>query len=472
MVATIDDLTLGGYMYKHARDIRRLVDKNPSAFKGIKEVSVKGTHNSPRFLFTHEEAFVAVGFLKNPQTRDYATNKINEFFLLEVGTEVMASHVPTETPPSLADDTFSTKYAREGETLNDAVDRVVAQVPEVQKKRVIREYDLIAISWIGSVDFRGLFSIQLVQGKNDRRYVPLKEQAEAIGLDPSSFRRRVLRNYPQGMVMMTIPGGQNALMIDIEYLPGILMGIDTKRVRQEIQPHVHLLKEEYCKALADYEYKGNASNPGFTLEERQEARAEQDAAIGFQELTQAIKVLSDNNQQTTGLLERTLNTLDKMWVVFSKIELALLGKPTAPALPQTIDPPNTVSVNKIDVQDKDTNSKLAEYFDIQQEHLREIVCALGLVGDPHFGQWYDVATGFHGNNKQNWAIKTDEAIPVLRPHVELYKSKFEEFKNQKVKNFATAALQATLEHLRLEKPAGLGAYKNLTRKKPRGSLRN
>lgn len=470
MGATIDDLTLGGYMYKNARDIRRLVDKNRNAFKGIKEVAVKGTHNSPRFLFTQDEALVAAGLLKNTQARDAATRKINEFFLLEVGTEVMTSHVPTEASPSVAADTFSSKYARNGETLNDAVDRVVAQVPQVKKVR--REYDLIAVAWIGSVNFRGLFAIPLIQGKNEHRYVPLKEQAEAIGLDPSAFRRRVLRNHPQSVAMMATPGGQNALMIDIQYLPGILMGIDTGRVRQEIQPHVHLLKEEYCKVLADYEYKGNASNPGFTQEERDETRAEQDAAIGFQELTQAIKVLSDNNQQTTGLLERTLNTLDKMWVVFTKIELALLGKPTAPALPQTIDPPNTVSVNKIDVQDKDTNSKLAEYFDIQAEHLREIICAMGLVGDPHFGQWYDVATGFHGNNKQNWAIKTDEVIPLLRPVVEFYRGKFNEAKAQGIKNFAATALQATLEYLRTQKPAGIGAYKKLTRKKPRGSLRN
>lgn len=451
MGATIDDLTLGGYMYKNARDIRRLVDKNRNAFKGIKEVAVKGTHNSPRFLFTQDEALVAAGLLKNTQARDAATRKINEFFLLEVGTEVMASHVPTEAPPPPA-------------VTPDPVVKV--------QQRVRREYDLIAVAWIGSVNFRGLFAIPLIQGKNEHRYVPLKEQAEAIGLDPSAFRRRVLRNHPQSVAMMATPGGQNALMIDIQYLPGILMGIDTGRVRQEIQPHVHLLKEEYCKVLADYEYKGNASNPGFTQEERNEARAEQDAAIGFQELTQAIKVLSDNNQQTTGLLERTLNTLDKMWVVFAKIELALLGKPTAPALPQTIDPPNTVSVNKIDVQDKDTNSKLAEYFDIQAEHLRDIICAMGLVGDPHFGQWYDVATGFHGNNKQNWAIKTDEVIPLLRPVVEFYRGKFNEAKAQEIKNFAATALQATLEYLRTQKPAGIGAYKKLTRKKPRGSLRN
>lgn len=116
------------------------------------------------------------------------------------------------------------------------------------------------------VEFKGLFRVRLLLDEDGRRRVVPTEIAEALGLDPISFRKRAKRAFPKGAAITASPsagGLQDVLTLDLKYLPALLAGIDVGRVRPEIRLSLEEIQEELHEALAAYVFDGAAVNPAF-----------------------------------------------------------------------------------------------------------------------------------------------------------------------------------------------------------------
>jgi hypothetical protein len=85
-------------------------------------------------------------------------------------------------------------------------------------------------------------------------YVPVKPICDYLGVDWSSQRRRILRDevLAEGMVIMTIPssgGPQRVNCLPLDLLPGFLFGIESKRVRPELQEKIARYRREAFRIL-------------------------------------------------------------------------------------------------------------------------------------------------------------------------------------------------------------------------------
>ncbi len=104
------------------------------------------------------------------------------------------------------------------------------------------------------VDFYG-DHIPVAQANGDELYVPLRPLVDAIGLDRGSQQKRIQRDKVMAkrsrLVAMRGADGRvrDQLCLPLDLLPGWLFGIDTSRVRPEIQDKLDLYREQAFRVL-------------------------------------------------------------------------------------------------------------------------------------------------------------------------------------------------------------------------------
>lgn len=104
------------------------------------------------------------------------------------------------------------------------------------------------------VDFYG-DQIPVAQANGDELYVPLRPLVDAIGLDRGSQQKRIQRDKVMSkrsrLVAMRGADGRvrDQLCLPLDLLPGWLFGIDTSRVRPEIQDKLDLYREQGFRVL-------------------------------------------------------------------------------------------------------------------------------------------------------------------------------------------------------------------------------
>ncbi len=104
------------------------------------------------------------------------------------------------------------------------------------------------------VDFYG-DQIPVAQANGDELYVPLRPLVEAIGLDRGSQQKRIQRDKVMAkrsrlVAMRGVDGRvRDQLCLPLDLLPGWLFGIDTSRVRPEIQDKLDLYREQAFRVL-------------------------------------------------------------------------------------------------------------------------------------------------------------------------------------------------------------------------------
>ncbi len=114
--------------------------------------------------------------------------------------------------------------------------------------------------------------------REDGIYVAIRPICERCGIDWSSQLQRIKRHpiLAEAVVMTTTPftrHGQEEACLRLDYLNGWLMGIDSKRVKEEVRADVIAYQRECYQVLFEHFYRktvGSGARPrrGLTEEER------------------------------------------------------------------------------------------------------------------------------------------------------------------------------------------------------------
>lgn len=107
---------------------------------------------------------------------------------------------------------------------------------------------------------------------NGELHVALKPVCEAIGIDWSSQRKRIMRDAILStcvvITTMQVPGeiqNREVMTLPISHLNGFLFGITASRTKPEVMDALIVYQRECYRVLHDYWMKGGATNPRFTI---------------------------------------------------------------------------------------------------------------------------------------------------------------------------------------------------------------
>lgn len=182
------------------------------------------------------------------------------------------------------------------------------------------------------VDFYGDdITAALVEVGNQEQpqiYVPLRPLCDYLGLDWSSQLKRtrrdeVLADALNSVVIMTTgepgvgQGRRETLCIKLEQLPGWLFGIDSKRVRPELQEKI----KRYRRDCFDILWKAFQSE-AFSLVE-QPARAPSAALIQIREMGLAIAQMAEQQMELERNVNRAHSRLDQAALVVKSLDQRL-----------------------------------------------------------------------------------------------------------------------------------------------------
>ncbi|SFG08763.1 P22_AR N-terminal domain-containing protein [Novosphingobium sp. CF614] len=105
---------------------------------------------------------------------------------------------------------------------------------------------------------------------NGELHVALKPVCEAIGIDWSSQRKRIMRDAILStcvvITTMQVPGeiqNREVMTLPISHLNGFLFGITASRTKPEVMESLIVYQRECYRVLHDYWIKGAAINPRF-----------------------------------------------------------------------------------------------------------------------------------------------------------------------------------------------------------------
>lgn len=124
---------------------------------------------------------------------------------------------------------------------------------------------LIKLKAEATVEFRGLFKVQLLLGEDDVRRVALGQLAEALGLTSRGLRDRVEKTpmLAQGRKLIFLPSRQKVTAIDLRRLPALLLTVTPGHVKESLRDRLLDVQEELALALAAYTFEGVAVSPEF-----------------------------------------------------------------------------------------------------------------------------------------------------------------------------------------------------------------
>jgi hypothetical protein len=100
--------------------------------------------------------------------------------------------------------------------------------------------------------------------KDGEMYVVMRHITDALGLDWSAQRKRIMRDdvLNEGVVIMAIPsagGNQDAVMLPVKYLNGWLFGVQVNKVKPELRSKLIKYKRECYQVLHDHWLQQNYS---------------------------------------------------------------------------------------------------------------------------------------------------------------------------------------------------------------------
>lgn len=124
----------------------------------------------------------------------------------------------------------------------------------------MNEHTTLIPSDIRTVEFYGdeIIGALIAIDGDPRIYVPLRPLCDALLLDWSSQRKRILRDdvlreEVRGVVIMTTPQGgkQETLCLPLDLLPGWLFGITTNKVKPDLKEKIVRYRRECYRRLWD-----------------------------------------------------------------------------------------------------------------------------------------------------------------------------------------------------------------------------
>jgi hypothetical protein len=156
-----------------------------------------------------------------------------------------------------------------------------------------------------------------IQAANKRVYVSVRHLADALGLDRRGVTRRIERDsllykgYFKGD-MMTPKGNRQANWLRVDLVPLWLTGVDTNKVKPEIQEKLERYREEAASVLWDAFQAGRlTSSTSFNdlLERNTDAVQAYKMALAVVELARSQVLLEarlDNYEERLAQIEATL----------------------------------------------------------------------------------------------------------------------------------------------------------------------
>jgi len=334
----------------------------------------------------------------------------------------------------------------------------VPSAPAVEVPPRAPEPDLPALAAVevGAVNYRNLFFCRVILASNGKVYVVLHDVAKGLGMDPGGFRQRIQRRFVDGqtciMHVSSPTGVSSAFCLELECIPMAVATISPSHVSEERRPHLRDVQENLSKALADYEFRGNASNPSFSQTEREFARQQQDATIQAQ-----LQQLRDSNAE----MQKTIQSISTALAVLPLTIRSMLA-PQAP----TIDSSThyaTLRQERNGVYGSAT--KLMKHFNVPFRLVRTLLGNKGMIDDMQYGRWYDVTTGAHGNVKQNWDCHLSKCVQALELDIASYRKTYKDLRDVGLKE-RTAVSRAVYKTVQNTVLKGTGMYKYLQRFKP------
>lgn len=460
MAHKIDDKRLGALCYTKSRAVRPAIAslQRKGKLPPLEEVTQKDFYG-PRFLLSKEEAKIVINYGPVGR-RENALNALEAIFLQ---MESVAQEAAPVEPISKKMVEAATEAIRMElpvsvalvETGRSSSQEPNQATPPREEPEEAPKYPLVAIKKAGKLAFQDIFELEVCLGDDGNRYIYPNALAEALNLSVRGFNERIDRRFSSGVRVSSADEAAPTRMLNIYFVPGVLHTITPSRVEKSKRPALERMQEELTQALGQYVFEGNASNPGFSQEERETARNQQDAKIQQQleGMQAAILNISSDFNKLTRSMDSAIQAIPGL--IRSSI-------PT-PATPAEINEETHAAVERIDPNGKDSCRAMADNLGIPYNSMKDILVHLGLVGDPNYGSWYGVATGRHGNtSKENWTNDIDKTMPIVAPAV----AKFIEFrfkyKNAGFKDFAKKALKDALDEF---KAVGMGTHTDLTRRK-------
>ena len=162
-----------------------------------------------------------------------------------------------------------------------------------------------ALPAIQPVPFHGM-SLSALR-VNGAPYVAIRPICDALGLNWSSQRKRILRDpeLKTRVVMMTTPsagGAQKTLLLPLDCLNGWLFGVDVARVRAELRERMNWYRRECFDVLARH----FGLSPGDTASALREQlhQAEGDERRSFIRASQASRAMNRRRKEKPALLDR------------------------------------------------------------------------------------------------------------------------------------------------------------------------
>lgn len=444
----IDDKRLGALCYTKSRAVRPAIAslQRKGKLPPLEEVTQKDFYG-PRFLLSKEEAKIVINYGPAGR-RENALSALEAIFLQmeSVAQEYVAPEpqVAAPVPVTLVDTGRSSSQEPNQAT-----------PPREEPEEEAPKYPLVAIKKAGKLAFQDIFELEVCLGEDGNRYIYPNALAEALNLDVRAFNQRIDRRFSSGVCVSSTDEAAPTRMLNIFFVPGVLHTITPSRVEKSRRPALERMQEELTQALGQYVFEGNASNPGFSQEERETARNQQDAKIQQQleGMQAAILGISSDFNKLTRSMDSAIQAIPGL--IRSSI-------PT-PATPAEINEETHAAVERVDPEGRDSCRAMADNLGISKDVMKGILVHLGLVGDPKYGTWYGLASGIHGTiGSENWTNDVDKTLPIVAPVVEKFAEYRFHFKNDGEKDFDKKALKKALSEF---KAVGMGTHTDLTRRK-------
>ena len=149
------------------------------------------------------------------------------------------------------------------------------------------------------VDFYGE-EIVAVRLEDGRAFVPVRWICDAIGLDWSAQRQRIMRDdvlageVQRVVVITTRRGEQESLALPLKFLPGWLFGVSAGRVKKEIKDRLITFRRECFDVLNEAMQEGRLSLGNDDVEFEQALAAADPATVSAYHQAQAVVRLARN----------------------------------------------------------------------------------------------------------------------------------------------------------------------------------
>lgn len=310
-----------------------------------------------------------------------------------------------------------------------------------------QEIPVLRAKEIGTVNYRNLFFCRVVMAEDCRVYVALNDISRGLMMgDEREFRERIVSRFPKGVCRIPLPSGsgeQLTTCLELKYTPGAVITISINHVAEEKRQYVADVQENLFDVLADYEFTGNASNPAFSQEERDEARLTQDSKINQMsaDVRGLLKATENIAQAVVATAKKVEENEDSVKQLSKKVDSldALVMKVLEDKDGQTAKEPDRVAPagSQFSLEHFKSAEKIAEHYLVEKEAVRTLLLHYRMVDDRRYGGWAPVEiNGKHV--KDNW-VTTPEAAEFLAPDLVRYRECLQGLNNKTHRSPRSAA---------------------------------